>query len=85
LLTDLLGALGIEHLAALERLLDGPLQLLQRVLVPLAEPHVGIVEAAFEKEVGQRLQQVLGAEAVKGVLDVFGVFNKFHGRLRDWP
>ena len=37
---DLLGLLGIEHLALFERALDGVLQIFERVLVPLAETHV---------------------------------------------
>ena len=56
-------AVVVEELALFERLLDGLLQVLERVLVPLAEVHVLSVEAAFEEEIGERLQQVLGADA----------------------
>ena len=46
-LLDALGLVRIEHLALLERALDGVLQLFERVLVPLAEAHVLVLEAAL--------------------------------------
>ena len=71
-LHHLLEALVVEELALLERLLDGLLQILQGVLVPLAEGHVLRVEAALQQEVGESLEQILGADAevLAGVLRV---------------
>ena len=46
-LLDALGLLGIEHLALLQRPLDGVLQVFERVLVPLAEAHVLVLKAAL--------------------------------------
>jgi len=51
-LADLFGAFLVEKVAALERFLNRALERIERVLVELAELHVGIVEAAFEEEVG---------------------------------
>ena len=39
------------------------LQVFERVLIELAELHVGVVEAAFEEEIRKGLHQVFGAEA----------------------
>ena len=69
-LHHLLEAVVVEQLALFERLLDGLLQIFERVLVQLAEGHVLGVEAAFQQEIGERLQQILGvdAEVLAGVL-----------------
>jgi len=48
--------------AELERLLQGLLQFLERVLVPLAEPHILRFEAALQKKIGKGLHEILGAE-----------------------
>jgi hypothetical protein len=69
----------VEKLALFQRLLNGILEVLQRVLVPLAEGHVLGVEAALQKKIGERLQKVLGANP-----EVFaGVFRilDFHRRV----
>ena len=55
--------LVVEELAVLERLLDGLLQILEGVLVPLAEGHVLGVEAALQQKVGEGLQQIFGVDA----------------------
>ena len=58
-----------KQFAAFERLLDGPLQVFEVCSIPLRELHVGVVKAAFEEEIGQRLHQILrvDAEIVAGI------------------
>ncbi len=77
-LLDALGLLGIERVALLEGPLQRVLQILERVLVPLAEAHVLVLEAAFEEEIGQRLQKIFGAEP-EIIAGELGVVDPFHG------
>ncbi|HEX4074548.1 MAG TPA: hypothetical protein VHX49_04020 [Candidatus Acidoferrales bacterium] len=77
LLADLLGAFWIEELATFESLFDGALEIFERVRIELAELHVGIVEAALQKEIGESAHQVFGGEA-EVVTGVAGVMNAFH-------
>src|SRR5690349_4534213 len=48
-----------KKLTAFQRLLDRPLQVLERVLVPLRERHILRVETALEEEIGQSLHQII--------------------------
>ena len=68
---------GVEHLALLERPLYGVLQVLERVLVPLAEAHVLVLESALQEEIRESLQQIFGAEA-EVVTGVFGIADPLH-------
>ena len=52
-----------EKLPAFERLLNGPFEIFEALLIPLGELHVRIVEAALEEEIGQRLHQIVGIDA----------------------
>src|SRR5205085_1068468 len=72
-----------EELAALERLLDSAFQVLERMLVELAEAHVLRVEAALQKVVGKRAQQVFGidAEILSGIARVF---DPLHTSVELW-
>jgi tryptophan 2,3-dioxygenase len=76
-LLDALGLLRIEHLALLERALQRVLQIFQRVLIPLAEAHVLVLESAFEEEVRQRLEKILGADS-EVIAGETRVVNPFH-------
>ncbi|RDJ94125.1 hypothetical protein B4Q13_16955 [Lacticaseibacillus rhamnosus] len=49
----------MEELAALQRLLDGLLEILERVFVPLAAGPVLAVETALQQEIGEGLQQIV--------------------------
>ena len=79
-LLDALGLLGIERIALLERALERVLQVFERVLVPLAEAHVLVLEAAFEEEIRERLQKVFGAES-EVVAGETGIVNPLHEAL----
>src|SRR5207244_3235654 len=68
----------VEEFAVFERVLNRLLEILERVLVPLAERHVLGVEAAFQQEIGQRFEQVLGIDT-QVLTGVAGIMNPFHG------
>ena len=79
-LQSLLNALGlfrIEHLALLERALKRVLQVLKRVLIPLAKAHVLILKSAFEEEIGQGLEKIFGAES-EVIVSETRVVNPLH-------
>ena len=78
LLHHLLKLFIAEKLSVLERLLDGTLQLIERMLVEFAEAHALRVEAALQKVIGQRAQQILGVDA-EIVSVVARVFDPLHG------
>ena len=67
-----------EKLTAFERFLNGPFQVFEGLLVPFRELHVRVVEAALEKEIGQRLHQILGVDA-EIIPGVFREFDPLHG------
>jgi hypothetical protein len=48
------------------------------MLIPLAEAHVLVLEAAFEEEIGERLEKIFGAET-EIIAGETGVMNPLHG------
>jgi len=58
LLPDTFGAILVEQVALFKRLLNCFLQILERVLIPLAELHVRVLEPALEKKVGEGFEQI---------------------------
>jgi hypothetical protein len=79
-LLDALGLIGIEHLALFDGALQCVLEVFERVLIPLAEAHVLILKSAFEEEIGQGLEEILGTES-EVVAGETGVINPFHDGL----
>ena len=76
-LHHLLKLVVVEKLALLERLLNGLLQILERVLVPLAEGHVLGVETAFQEKIRERLEQIVGVDS-KVLTGVSGIADPSH-------
>ena len=64
----------IEEVALLERPLKRVLQILQRILVKLAEAVVLVLEPAFQKKIGKSFKQIFRAQA-EIVAAVFRIAN----------
>jgi len=68
----------IEGIAIHEGLLDGALEIVECLLAfRHLVPHIAL-EAALQKVVRERTEQILHAHLAGGVRDVFGVTNAFH-------
>src|SRR5438477_8943769 len=69
----------IEHLARFKRLLDGLPQLIESLLALIELIEVpGILKAALEQIVGERIEQVLHAHFPGGISNIFGILDEFH-------
>ena len=77
-LLDLLAQVLVEHLAVQQRLLDGALEIVERLLaLGQLVPH-GFLKPALQQVVRERAEQVLHAHLAGGIGNVFGVANAFH-------
>ena len=67
----------IEQIALFQGALDGVLEIFQGLFIQFAEGHVGVVEAAAQQEIGQRLEEIFGVDA-EIFTGVSGVANSLH-------
>ena len=77
-LLDLLPEALVEHLAIKQRLLNGALEFVERLLA-LGQfvPH-GFLKPALQQVIRERAEQVLHAHLARRVRHVFGITNAFH-------
>jgi hypothetical protein len=77
-LLDLFPQVLVEHLPVHQRLLDGALEFVERLLaLGQLVPH-GLLKPALQQVVRERAEQIFHAHLARGVWHVFGIANAFH-------